>query len=551
MLHKKRFHYFSLIFASLFLTLFLSGCNLIFPVLPDSVTIAGFPVGGLSKEEVTSVLENSIQKAYLTQEMTITAGEHTFTISPEQANISLDIPNLLEALFKSRKHSGNFDITPYLIIDEDAIQNLIQETEKMFFSSKLEESSYQIIGDAPILTETPPETPTQQLVLYTGIPQHTLDTEGLLEELYHCYGSGKFYLTYPVDSIYPKELSPQDIYNAVYVAPVDAVMDMESFEVSPHSFGYAFDIDKVKSALSEAQYGETISVPIEPVEPKIFTDDLKNILYRDVLSTYTAYAGSQWGRNINLKKSCEAINGITLFPGEVFSYNPALGERTPEKGWEKADGYVGNKTVSEYGGGICQASSCLYLCAMLADLEIVNRVNHGFISSYMPYGMDATVSWGGPEFLFKNTSEYPIRIEATASGGTVTVSLIGTDTKDYYVKMDYQILDTDPYETVEQELPSDNPDGYKDGDVIISPYTGYKIVTYRCKYNKATNELISREKEALSIYSRRDKVVCKIIDPEPTLPPETITPETITPETITPETIPPETTLPAETSSPE
>ena len=525
MFQKKKFHYFSFIIMGLLLTLLLSGCNLLFPVLPDSATIAGVSVGGLSKEEVTSVLENGILHSFNTQKMSITVGDHTVAVTPEQAEISLDVAGIVESIFKNRKHSANFDITPFFSINEKAIRTLIQETEQKYFSAQFEESNYHVVGQAPVLTETPSDTPSQHLVLYTGVPQHDLDTDGLYEAILKSYLSGRFQLDYPVTSKYPKELSAQDIYDALYVAPVEAVMDMETFEVSPHSYGYAFDLEKVKSSLANAQYGEEITVPMEAITPEICSDDLNSILYRDVLSTYTAYASSQWGRDINLRKSCEAINGIVLFPGEVFSYNPALGERTPEKGWEKADGYIGNKTVSEYGGGICQASSCLYLCAMLADMEIVNRVNHGFISSYMPYGMDATVSWGGPEFLFKNTSEYPIRIEASASGGTVTVSLIGTDTKDYYVKMDYEILETDPFETVEEEYPPDNPDGYVDGQVIISPYTGYKIVTYRCKYDKSSDELISREKEAVSFYSRRDKVVCKIVYPEETAPSETLPPE--------------------------
>ena len=220
-------------------------------------------------------------------------------------------------------------------------------------------------------------------------------------------------------------------------------------------------------------------------------------------------------------------------PGDIFSYNPALGERTPEAGWKQADGYVGSETRKEYGGGICQASSCLYLSAMKADLEIVERVNHGFISSYMPYGMDATVSWGGPEFRFKNNTEYPIRIEAWATGGAVTVKLVGTDTKDYYVKMTYEVLSTDPYETVYQEMEADNEKGYKDGDVITSGYTGYKIRTYRCKYSKATDELISSEVEATSKYDRRDKVVCKIKKDEETTEPSTQSPTEVPTETPT------------------
>ena len=71
-----------------------------------------------------------------------------------------------------------------------------------------------------------------------------------------------------------------------------------------------------------------------------------------------------------------------------------------------------------------------------------------------------------------------------------------------------------------------NPEGYLDGDVIISPYTGYKITTYKCKYDKQTNELISRDKEVTSIYSKRDQVICKIVEPE-TEPPTTQPEETV------------------------
>ena len=151
---------------------------------------------------------------------------------------------------------------------------------------------------------------------------------------------------------------------------------------------------------------------------------------------------------------------------------------------------------------------------ILADMEVVERHNHGYVSAYMPFGMDATVDWSGPDYKFKNTTEYPIRIEAYASGGTVTVSIIGTDTKDYYVKMEYAVLDIDNYETVYEELPPDNEKGYKDGEVINDPYTGYTIETYQCRYDKETDELLEREFEVRSKYIKRDKLVCKIVKPK-------------------------------------
>jgi len=272
--------------------------------------------------------------------------------------------------------------------------------------------------------------------------------------------------------------------------------------------GYRFDLDAAKAALAAAQPGDVLKFPFEEILPEIDTDSIEDALFRDELGTYTAKSGSSYNRDTNLRLACEALDGIILYPGDVFSYNQALGERTPEKGYKPADSYLGDKTVQTYGGGICQPSSSLYYCALIADLEIVQRSNHGFISSYMPYGMDATVDWDGPDFKFRNSTNYPIRIDAKADGGTVTVTLVGTDEKDYYVEMEYVVLGTSSWKTVEEEVSADS--GHKDGEVKTTPYTGYTVQTYKLKYSKDTDELISREKEAYSEYSKRDKVVYKI-----------------------------------------
>ena len=506
-MRRKHLVLYLILFSIIWIT---SSCSLFEPVLPNGLTIAGVPVGGLNKEEALSVVTEITEQTYGTRSMRIQIDGKTFSISPEESNVKLNVPAAIDAAFENSSLSGALDLSPYLSIQEDSIRTILTEIKENNFCSTFSESSYKLIMD-PSAPDSKTNTPI--LVLDMGTPELSLDVDDLLKEILYCYQIGQFQLEYDISSKFPTPLDIEAIYEEVHQDPIDAVMDTKTFEVVPHSYGYTFQIDSIQSAVNSAEYGRILQFPLTLIVPEVTTDELSSLLYRDVLSTHTATASSQWGRDINLKLSCDAINGTILFPGEIFSYNPALGERTPDKGWKKADGYIGNETVSEYGGGICQASSCLYLCAMLADMEIVERVNHGFISSYMPYGMDATVSWGGPEFRFKNNTEYPIRIDAEASGGRVTVSLIGTDTKDYYVKMEYEILDVDPYETVEQDLPSDNPDGYQDGDVIITPYTGYKIATYRCKYDKDTNELLSREREAVSIYSRRDKTICKIVDP--------------------------------------
>lgn len=136
--------------------------------------------------------------------------------------------------------------------------------------------------------------------------------------------------------------------------------------------------------------------------------------------------------------------------------------------------------MQEIGGGICQTSSTLYCAALYANLEIVARDEHGFAVSYVPWGMDATVSWGGPEFKFKNNREFPVKIVTKCENRQLTIEIWGTDVDGSYVKMDYSawtVYDT-TYPTVA---------------------IGTKAVTYRCVYDK-DDKLISRTKEANSYY---------------------------------------------------
>lgn len=505
-------------------------------LIMNNVSVLGVNLGGLSKEDALHTLQNAFHEEYAKQIMVVTILDQRTEIAPEAIGISLDAEGAVEAAYGMGRTGSQanrkveqaqaalggiqVDTTDFLHMDEAELEAELM-TLKQQFPAQPVDGSWELVGERPDLTAEEVPADGQLLRVHTGTQGYEIDMSALMTQVKKAYASCEFQVRYTCNVLEPKAVDLDAVYKEVCTEPVEAVMDPETFDVSPHTYGYSFDLTEAKGLQRETALDKSFDIPFSPISPTHTKAGLESLLFRDVLGTYTAYSSSDpANRDVNLKLSCRAINGIVLMPGEIFSYNPALGERTPEAGWKQADGYVGSETRKEYGGGICQASSCLYLSAMKADLEIVERVNHGFISSYMPYGMDATVSWGGPEFRFKNNTAYPIRIEAAASGGAVTVSLVGTDTKDYYVKMIYEVLSTDPYETVYEEMEADNEKGYKDGDVITSGYTGYKIRTYRCKYSKATDELISSEVEATSKYDRRDKVVCKIKKDETTEPSE-------------------------------
>ena len=112
-------------------------------------------------------------------------------------------------------------------------------------------------------------------------------------------------------------------------------------------------------------------------------------------------------------------------PGEEFSYDKTILPRTAENGYMAAPVYVGNKVESGMGGGICQPSSTLYGAALYANLEILERHNHSMLVSYMPAGLDATISQGALDLRLRNNTPYPVKIASQASGGVLTFSIWG------------------------------------------------------------------------------------------------------------------------------
>ena len=504
-----------------------------------NVSILGVDVGGMTKEVARYTVDAATKNLYSQESMVITVGDQSTQITPAESGITIDVAAAVELAYNYGRTGSTakqqqeqmdallkgYQVDPRLFIsaNDKVIRSKI-EALGSHFSSRLTQSTYEIIGDRPALEETAEDAPCQTLVITLGTPEYALDLEALYLQVMDAYYSRIFHVEAECPAINPDPLDLEAIFAANFSEPVNAVMDEKTFEVTEAVFGYGFDLEAAQAALDLLPYGETLEIPFQRTAPEVLSESLSGVLFRDLLATYTASSPSDPDRDTNLAQACKSINGMILFPGEVFSYNQALGERTEANGYRPGASYSGNETVYTVGGGICQVSSSLYYCALVADLSILERECHAFAPAYMPLGIDATVNWGTLDFRFRNTMDYPIKIEATASGGSVTVSILGTDERNYYVKMESELIRTHSYSTTYEEMTADNEKGYKDGDVIVSPYTGYDVRTYRCKYNKETNELISKEQEAISSFRKRDAVICKIINStgqtEPTVPPD-------------------------------
>ena len=469
--------------------------------LESGVTIADVSIGGMTKEEAVAAVTAAIGDLYTTQTMTVTIQDQTLEIAPSVSAVDPDIERAVRDAFTCGTEKNpqlQLDILPYLNLNDEAIRSKIQEVAQ-FFPTEGTQSSWEIVQ----------KDGTEVLTITLGTDFYNFDADVLHSQIMDAYRTRQFAVEYDCNQLNVSSIDLDAIYAENCIEMVNAELDLETLEVSQSVAGYSFDLEAAKEALSKAEPGQILEFPFATTEPDMSTETLQSMLFRDELGTCTAYQSSNSNRATNLKLACEALNGIILLPGDTFSYNEALGERTPAKGYKPANSYLGGKTVQTYGGGICQPSSALYYACLHADLEIVQRVCHAYASTYVPLGMDATVDWNGPDYKFRNNTDYPIRIDAKADGGQVIITLMGTDTKDYYVKMEYEVLGVSGWSEVIIEVEPDS--GHYDGEVESTPYTGYSVQSYKLKYNKETDELISREKEAYSGYSKRDRVIYKVI----------------------------------------
>lgn len=208
--------------------------------------------------------------------------------------------------------------------------------------------------------------------------------------------------------------------------------ESKTFTYTQGENGNDIDVEETVRIIMEriraGDYSE-LTIAGKQAEPEITGDDLKN--NTALIGSCETQSTDDNNRNTNISLMCKALDGCRIDPGQVLSINDLVGERTPEKGFKKAPAIMdGNRLTNEYGGGICQVSGTLYNAALLANMEIVERVHHTWPSSYLPVGLDSTLNWDDKDLKIKNTSEFPIYISAKFEGRTVSVEIFGAPLPD-------------------------------------------------------------------------------------------------------------------------
>lgn len=226
--------------------------------------------------------------------------------------------------------------------------------------------------------------------------------------------------------------------------------------------GQALDQEKltkdILEALKKKDFDARLTASMNKVEPE-FSEETAKEKYKTI-SSFTTKTTSNSKRNTNVKLSAEAINGTVLQPGEEFSFNETVGQRTEAKGYKGAAAYNNGEVVEEIGGGVCQTSSTLYNAVLKAGLKTTKRQSHTYEPSYVTPGTDATVSWNGPDYRFVNNSSAAIGIRARYSDQTITVSIYGVPVLEEgvtYSLKSKKLKDLDPPAPTYEEDPTLEP----------------------------------------------------------------------------------------------
>ena len=247
----------------------------------------------------------------------------------------------------------------------------------------------------------------------------------------------------------------------------------------------------------------TIQLVVNDVKPEGSEEELAKV--KDVLGTFTTkFPLNSAGRTQNVTRGCESINGSVVYPGEEFSADAAMRPYTEDNGYALAASYSNGTTVESFGGGICQVSTTLYNAVIRAELEVTARFNHSMTVGYVDLSADAAIAGDYKDFKFVNNSDAPIYIEGSCSGGVLTFTVYGEETRpaNRQVSFESETLETINPE-VQYNVTSSQPVGYYHVDQ--SSHTGYKARLWKVVTVDGVEQ--SREVFNNSTYKASPKII--------------------------------------------
>lgn len=481
-------------------------------IMPN-VFVAGVDIGGMTKEEAKAAIEAELKKN-ADQSLDVILPDQVLTFAPKEDTIRMDVDSAVDeayaygrkstspfaisrAIKAAQRHRNDIPLSSSMTVDSDYINELIN-------------SANASVRTEMVDSKVEPDMESHTIYVTIGSPGRGLDTQKLYDLVSTAFINSDYSdITFDYEMTYPATVQLDDLYEQMTTEPKNASYNKDTGEVDAEVPGFvpAMTLDKANEQLATASPGDELTFTFDPTEPEITAEQLNALLFRDTLVSYGSMNYGNYNRTINLELACDAINGTVLAPGDVFSFNDVVGERTAEKGYREGTVFVSGNSQPEVGGGVCQVASTIYYCAMYADLKIVERSEHEFEVDYVPEGLDATVYFGSLDFQFENSTDYPIKILAYLASGRCYVELIGTNIDGKYCEIESERTAYNPCSISYTTDPSKVQSGYDGSTWAITRYVYNNDGLVRTDTTEDLDGMADRGRLGTSRYSKRDKVV--------------------------------------------
>ena len=471
----------------------------------NNVSIMGIDVSNMTQEKAKAAV-SEVVNSKLEEEIVLKKDDYETSFNANQISAQFDVDVAVNEAFNIGR-DGNIITNNYGILstmlfgrnidcsfnyNEEALDKKIDDIQAKLPGAVVQ-SSYYIDDENLVIVKGKAGLAINKDELKTNIINKIKDVNTKYD-----------ITTIPTEEVESDEINLEQIKNEIYKEPQDAYITTNPTTVhtSVNGVDFAVSMEEAQKIISEGK--DEYVIPLKITIPEKTLEDLGEEAFPNELGTYsTRYDPTNKNRSNNLEISAEKIDGTIVLPGEIFSYNQTVGERTIAEGYKEAGAYSGGRVVQDVGGGICQTSSTLYNAVLLANLEIVDRSNHQFLTSYVPAGRDATVAWGSIDFQFKNTREYPIKIEASVKNGVCTMSIYGIkEETEYEVVIQPVVLSYIPYTTKYEDDPT-----LEEGKEVVeqSGYTGCTSETYRII--KLNGEVVSKTLLSKDTYDPMTRII--------------------------------------------
>ncbi len=489
-----------MIFSVIFAILNINNNNIL-----NGVKIEEIDVSGLSREEAKAKIE-TVYNAKKEEDIILKYNDFETTISQDILETNYDLDKAVNEAISLGKDgniiTNNYNILFALLgkknikvdmsINEEQIKDEIENIQTNIPGTIIE-PDYYVENDKLIIT------PGQE-----GIKISVDNLINRIKNTLKTASSNQQYIEIPMDNVWPDKIDIEKIHDEIYKEVQDAYLTENPITIHPEVEGIDFDIEEAKKILENDS--EQYEIPLKITKPNVTMEQIGAEAFPNKISFYsTRYDGGDVNRSTNLELACEKINDVIVLPGETFSYNKTLGERSKAAGYKTAKVYENGEVVDGIGGGICQISSTLYNAVLKANLEIVERRNHQFITSYVEEGRDATVAYGVTDFKFKNSRKYAIKIKASASNGVATIEIFGIKEEvEYQISFDTKTISTIPY-TV--KYIDDNT--LKTGTEVVKQKGANGIVTETYLIKSLNGQVVSNTLLSKDTYSAMQRIVLR------------------------------------------